>query len=78
MRPLLCLLLLIACAVPTEPRVVDRVASVESPLDVTGVILTKGEPYDTPETGCELIEVPHILVVNGVKYLELVLIPVCP
>ena len=69
MRPLLCLLLLTGCAVPTEPRVVQRQAlQTMAPLDW---------PYPKKWTGatpilCESRPDTVTLWIDGVPYREIV------
>jgi hypothetical protein len=75
----LALLFLTACAVPTDPtaRLVPRGAAIDSPVDATGTIVYKGD-LDTPRTDCDIREVKHTLWVNGIPYVELVTVLVCP
>jgi uncharacterized lipoprotein YmbA len=75
MRPLLCLLLLTGCAVPTEPRVVQRQAlQTMAPLD--------SAPVPRKRTSgileCETVEVWNELWVDGVRYWEILTVLVCP
>jgi len=72
MRPLLCLLLLTSCAVPTEPRVVQRQAlQTMAPLDER-----KPVPMTTT-LDCRFREVWGTLVVDGVRYIEILYVADC-
>jgi len=75
MRFLVSLLLLTGCAVPTEPRVVQRQAlQTMAPLDTA--------PSPRKRTSgilkCETYEVWHELWVDGVRYWEILTVLVCP
>ena len=72
MRPLLCLLLLTGCAAPTEPRVVQRQAlQTMAPLD-------ERKPVPTTTTlDCRIHEVWGTLVVDGVRYIEILYVADC-
>jgi hypothetical protein len=75
MRPLLCLLLLTGCAVPTEPRVVQRQAlQTMAPLDTPAV---RPRQRVVP-IECETYEVWNELWVDGVRYWEILTVLVCP
>jgi hypothetical protein len=76
MRPLLCLLLLTGCAVPTEPRVVQRQAlQTMAPLDERKPVVRKREKQVME---CETYEVWTELWVDGVRYWEILNVLVCP
>jgi hypothetical protein len=76
MRPLLCLLLLTGCAVPTEPRVVQRQAwQTMAPLDTT---IPTPRKRTKGILECDTYEVWTELWVDGVRYWELLTVLVCP
>jgi hypothetical protein len=76
MRPLLCLLLLTGCAVPTEPRVVQRQAlHTMAPLEDS---LVRPRKREKQVMDCETYEVWNELWVDGVRYWELLTVLVCP
>jgi hypothetical protein len=76
MRPLLCLLLLTGCAVPTEPRVVQRQAlQTMAPLEDS---LVRPRKREKQVMDCETYEVWNELWVDGVRYWELLTVLVCP
>jgi hypothetical protein len=75
MRPLLCLLLLTGCAVPTEPRVVQRQA-LQTMAPLTDSLFRPRPPNTVLD--CESREVWTEFVVDGVRYWEILTVLVCP
>jgi hypothetical protein len=75
MRPLLCLLLLTGCAVPTEPVVRESASLTMAPLEPS---VAPPRRRVNPVLECESYEVWTELWVDGVRYWELLTVLVCP